>query len=62
MRCPKCKSNTYSHHQQINHDSTEIKRYYCCRKCKYVFQTIERIIDTADSNVSIVDNKRSNVE
>ena len=62
MQCPKCKSNIYSHHQQINYASNEIKRDYCCRKCKYVFQTIERIIDTADSNVSIVYNKRSNVE
>lgn len=44
MRCPKCNSNVYSHHQKINKSGTEIKRDYCCRGCKYVFQTIEQII------------------
>ena len=47
MRCPKCNSNVYSHHQKINKSGTEIKRDYGCRKCKYVFQTIEQIINTA---------------
>lgn len=45
MRCPKCNSNTYSHHQKINESGTEIERYYACRKCKCVFKTIERITD-----------------
>ena len=44
MRCPKCNSNVYSHHQKINKSGTEIKRDYACRKCKYVFETIEQII------------------
>lgn len=44
MRCPKCNSNVYSHHQKINESGTEIKRDYACRKCKYVFKTIELII------------------
>ena len=48
MRCPKCNSYVYSHHQKINKSGTEIKRDYCCRKCKYVFQTIERISDPVD--------------
>lgn len=45
MRCPKCNSNVYSHHQKINKSGTEIKRDYACRKCKYVFETIEQIIE-----------------
>lgn len=45
MRCPKCNSNVYSHHKKINKSGTEIKRCYACRKCKYVFETIERIIE-----------------
>ena len=44
MRCPKCNTNVYSHHQKINKSGTEIKRDYACRKCKYVFETIEQII------------------
>ena len=44
MRCPKCNSNVYSHHQKINKTGNEIKRDYACRKCKYVFETIEQII------------------
>ena len=44
MRCPKCNSNVYSHHQKINKSGTEIKRDYACRKCKYVFETIEQIV------------------
>ena len=44
MRCPKCNSNVYSHHQKINKSGTEIKRDYACRKCKYVFETIEKIV------------------
>ena len=44
MRCPKCNSNVYSHHQKINKAGTEIRRDYACRKCKYVFETIERIV------------------
>ena len=46
MKCPKCNTNTYSHHQKINKSGTEIKRYYACRKCKYLFETIEQIIKT----------------
>ena len=46
MRCPKCNGNVYSHHQKINKYGTETKRYYNCRKCKYTFETIERIIKT----------------
>ena len=46
MRCPKCNSNVYSHHQKINKSGTEIKRNYACRKCKYVFETVEQIIKT----------------
>lgn len=45
MRCPKCNSNAYSHHQKINKSGTEIKRDYACRKCKYVFETIEQIVE-----------------
>lgn len=45
MRCPKCNSNVYSHHQKINKSGTEIKRDYACRKCKYVFETIEQIVE-----------------
>ena len=44
MRCPKCNSNVYSHHQKINKSGTEIKRDYACRKCKCVFETIEQIV------------------
>ena len=46
VRCPKCNSNVYSHHQKINKSGTEIKRNYACRKCKYVFETVEQIIKT----------------
>lgn len=46
MRCPKCNSNARSYHQKINKSGTEIKRNYYCRKCKYVFETIEQIIET----------------
>nr|DAZ47205.1 MAG TPA: Transcription factor S-II (TFIIS) [Caudoviricetes sp.] len=46
MKCPKCNSNVYSHHQKINKSRTEIVRDYGCHKCKYVFQTVERVIDT----------------
>lgn len=46
MRCPKCNSNVYSHHQKINKSGTKIKRDYACSKCRYIFQTAERIIDT----------------
>lgn len=46
MRCPKCNSNVYSHHQKINKSGTEIKRVYACNKCKCVFETIEQIIKT----------------
>mgnify|MGYP003026990177 CR=1 FL=1 len=45
MRCPKCDSNVYSHHQKINKSGTEIRRNYACRKCKYVFETIEQVIE-----------------
>lgn len=48
MRCPKCNSNVYSHHQKINKVGTEIMRDYGCRKCKCMFRTIERIIDTVN--------------
>lgn len=48
MRCPKCNSNVYSHHQKINKASTEIRRNYACRKCKYVFETVERIVEKED--------------
>ena len=51
MRCPKCNSNVYSHHQKINKSGTEIRRNYACRKCKYVFETIEQVIE-ADKEVS----------
>ena len=51
MRCPKCNSNVYSHHQKINKSGTEIKWNYACRKCKYVFETIKQIIVT-DKEVS----------
>lgn len=44
MRCPKCNSNVYSHHQKINKAGTEIRRDYACRKCKYVFETVESIV------------------
>ena len=46
MRCPKCNNVVYSHHQKINKSGTEIKRNYACRKCKYVFETVEQIIKT----------------
>ena len=46
VRCPKCNSNVYSHHQKINKSGTEIKRNYACRKCKYLFETVEQIIKT----------------
>ena len=46
VRCPKCSNNVYSHHQKINKSGTEIRRNYACRKCKYVFETIERVIGT----------------
>ena len=46
MRCPKCNNVVYSHHQKINKSGTEIKRNYACRKCKYVFETVEKIIKT----------------
>ena len=46
VRCPKCNNVVYSHHQKINKSGTEIKRNYACRKCKYVFKTIEQIIKT----------------
>lgn len=49
MRCPKCNSNVYSHHQKINKSGTEIKREYACRKCKCVFETIEQIIKTEEN-------------
>lgn len=49
MRCPKCNSNVYSHHQKINKAGTEIRRDYACRKCKYVFETIEQIVDKGGS-------------
>ena len=32
--------------KKINKSGTEIKRNYACRKCKYVFETIEQIIKT----------------
>lgn len=54
MRCPKCNSNVYSHHQKINKSGTEIKRDYACRKCKYVFETIEQIIEKGKSNTFIL--------
>ena len=46
VRCPKCNNVVYSHHQKINKSGTEIKRNYACRKCKYVFETVEQIIKT----------------
>ena len=46
VRCPKCNSNVYSHHQKINKSGTEIKRNYACRKCRYIFETVEQIIKT----------------
>lgn len=55
MRCPKCNANTYSHHQEIYKSGTAIKRYYACRKCKYVFETIEQIIENVEA--SKVSNK-----
>lgn len=45
MRCSKCNSNVRSYHQKINKFGTEITRNYYCRKCKYVFETIERIVE-----------------
>ncbi len=48
MRCPKCNRNVYSHHQKINKAGTEIKRNYACLKCKYVFETVERIVEKED--------------
>lgn len=50
MRCPKCNSNVYSHHQKINKSGTEIRRNYACRKCKYMFETVESIVDKEDQN------------
>lgn len=50
MRCPKCNTNTYSHHQEISKSGTVVKRYYACRKCKYVFETIEQIIENVEAN------------
>lgn len=32
--------------KKINKSGTEIKRNYACRKCKYVFETVEQIIKT----------------
>ena len=46
VRCPKCNNLVYSHNQKINNSGTEIKRNYACRKCKYVFETVEQIIKT----------------
>lgn len=42
VRCPKCNNVVYSHHQKTNKSGTEIKRNYACRKCKYVFETVEQ--------------------
>lgn len=44
MKCPKCNSNAYSHHQEIDKSRTEIKRVYHCKKCRNVFYTIEKVI------------------
>ena len=46
MRCPRCNNVVYSHHHKINKSGTEIKRNYACRKCKYVFETVEQVIRT----------------
>ena len=50
MRFPKCNSNVrgnyLSYCQKTNKSGTEIKRNYACRKCKYVFETVEQIIKT----------------
>ena len=46
MRCPKCNNVVCSDQQKIIKSGTEIKRNYACRKCKYVFETVEQIIKT----------------
>ena len=46
MRCPKCNSSVRAYCQKTNKSGTEIKRNYYCRKCKYVFETVERIVKT----------------
>ena len=50
MRCPKCNSNVYSHHQKINKSGTKIKRNYFCHNCKYAFETTEQIIEKEKNN------------
>lgn len=50
MRCPKCNSNVYSHHQKINKFGTKIKRNYFCRNCNYAFVTTEQIIEKEKNN------------
>ena len=50
MQCPKCNSNVrvncLSYCQKTNKSGADIKRNYYCRKCKYVFETVERIVKT----------------
>lgn len=46
MRCPKCNNTVCLYHQKTNKSGTKIKRNYYCRKCKYAFETVERIVKT----------------
>ena len=54
MRCPECNKNVYSHHQEINKARTEVKRTYYCKKCEYLFYTIERIVEEKKSSKIII--------